>query len=286
MEIPCYSFIKPYDQPIERECYNILFNPNICHVCKKRLGTFKFIKVCKCSMIFYCCDEHKEIHQKQHQDLCDAIIEVNVHKVLWDTCSRNIVEWIDRKNRLLELVQAKLQRKLKLYERQIFYFIKSCFICYGRPERNGNFCTICYCINYCNAHENALHAHKYFCSRLELSLSLDLGITQNFEYPKMNFIIDFPNPYKHLCDMIEFVKQYALQPGQDTWFIDEFILTDYTTNPLTVFYGITEMQLMDHSSKKTKPFIIHVIDAKVMDTYNLPAWELLMHLFNTSLIVQ
>lgn len=287
MDFPFNTFVKPYEKPATPEYYNKFFNPNICHVCKRRLETCQeFFKVCECNMISYCSDEHKKIHQKQHHDLCDAILKVNGHKLLLDISNISIVEWVNIKKQLLKLVQAEVQRELEPYEVQMFLFVKSCFVCHTQPDREG-FCKNCHCINYCNDHKYALHLHKHFCSQLELGLSLELDIIKlsNSEYPKMTFIDNFPNLDKHLCNMLEFIKQYVLKPEQNTWFTYEFVCTDYMSGPLTVFYGITEMQLISDSSKKPKPFIIHIITAKFMDTFNLPAWELLIHLFNISLIV-
>lgn len=273
MELYRNTHLKSDSRPLIPAYYNQYFNPNICHVCKKKLDG-PYLKVCECSMISYCSEEHKQIH-REHDDLCNAIRKVNGYKLLWDIGSLNITEWVDRKKGLLRLVQAELKRELELYEVQIFLFAKSCFVCHVRPEQEENICKKCYCVNYCNAHKDVLSIHKH-CSRMELGLSLDLDINR-YDFPKMSFINKFPDCNKHLCNMIEFIKQYVLESEQNFWFTREFVITDYSTKPLTVFYGLTEMQLISPSKKD---FVIHVIGANSEDTLNLSAWELLLHLLN------
>lgn len=230
-------------------------------------------------MVSYCSRDHKELHHSSHMEICTAVQKLLKKKSQWDVCPLNLEEWIQLRKEFLRLVKSELSRDLKSYEVQMIMFARSCFICH--QQTNLYTCMMCHSANYCIDHIEAFNNyHSFTCKELLLCLSLDIelfrGLGSTIKFTK------FPDECRSFTDMDTFVKQYVqrthISREVDDWNVPEYFYSDYTSGPLTLYYGMQDANLLDLLEVPDTCYVVHVIDAKHVDRQYISAWEILLHL--------
>ncbi|XP_014475076.1 PREDICTED: uncharacterized protein LOC106744658 [Dinoponera quadriceps] len=259
--------------------YNQFFHPNVCHVCKST-DQNNLLSCNRCYMISYCTEEHKILHQSHHEDICVLISSVLDEDPDWNTRRLFFHEWIEIQKTFAEIIRMTLTRELMPYEKQMFVFAKSCFICHQR----GNLytCERCISFSYCVDHaELALLHHPTMCELLTLTLKLDIAAIEQKTWQTLQVkFTTFPSKKKRVTNMGTFCNQYFRpQKGDLYWCLYDHIFTDYVSDPLTVHNGLKSANWF-RLEETMGIFTVHVIAANYVNRHNFPAWELFLHLLN------
>ncbi|XP_032668999.1 uncharacterized protein LOC116843075 [Odontomachus brunneus] len=261
--------------------YNQFFHPNICHVCKSTDQVN--LTPCSCYMISYCSEEHRLAHLSSHFDICKLISCIISQYSYWNA-SHLTDEWMKIQHDFILKIQAVLTRKLEPYEKQMFMFANSCFICHRRDVFT---CGICFSFSYCAEHAT-IHEHQgYNCYQMALSVNMDIIFLDQTAYKSLHakFYTFLDN--NSLTDMYSFCNRYYRKWNRDqTQGFNFYAFTDYVSDPLTLYDGLRSARLF-HSLQLMRTFIIHIIAANYVDRRNFPAWELFLHLLyrKTELVI-
>ncbi|XP_014485913.1 PREDICTED: uncharacterized protein LOC106750235 [Dinoponera quadriceps] len=267
----CYTWI------IKNKNYNKFFNPNVCHVCKRRNNGI-LISCKQCQMIYYCSTTHKSMHFRHHQKFCNYVSAIILEKqgTEWKSVRSSTLRWTESRNELLHVIQKRYPCDLQPYETQMITFAKSCRICHRQDLLYA--CEICYSDNYCETDMNEFHRlHKETCEKLRLCLSLELTrdmFTFHFVFS------DFPEKGKPIDEMTKFIVRYIhnLRTSNEIWLDTDYFYSDYASGPLTLYYGMKNANLLDILKHK-KTCVIHVLGSYIEGEYTR-AWELLLHLLH------
>lgn len=284
--------VMKYNGPRLPIYYNQFFNPNVCHVCKS-IGAGNLIQCDQCRMIFYCNEEHRQVHKTQHQEICEIIVKhPTVIPQLDKACEPlTLCRWIRAKRKCIKLLKQILLRHLEPYEEEMIMCAKSCFICYlsnssrMSTERSLQVCKKCYSANYCIRHKFYFtREHKQFdCRQLKLLLNTSIAtmtnapveLTQDF----MKFL-GYPNLEDPLIDTVQLISRFLtntnkMRKASPYWTADDYVLSDWVSGPLTLYHVINTEQLF--RTRVTDVFIVHIINATFVNKNHLFAWELLLH---------
>ncbi|XP_014469170.1 PREDICTED: uncharacterized protein LOC106741554 [Dinoponera quadriceps] len=265
---------------LKPDTYNDSFNPNICHVCK---FPNNLISCGQCGMISYCSENHKELHKKQHMEICTIMANILKEESQRKTRQFNLKDWIISRFELIRLINLQLTREMKKYEKLIVMFAKTCVICHQQTDLHT--CLTCYCANYCTNHEEDFkRRHTFICKKMLLSLNISINFPKAFQ-PFIN-LIKYPNKAEPITDMMAFVKKYlrvrytGVDDIENRWQMSavDYLASDYVTDPLTLYYGLQNTNLLHQPLIKTSVFVIHVLIMNYITINYLTAWEYLLHL--------
>lgn len=276
-----------HEEPQPSDYYKQFFHPNICHVCKTPAVDADLILCNWCRMISYCSEEHKLRHRPYHIYICSLITSIIIEDPEWDTRILHFDTWIEEQKNFALLVQTLMLRKLKPYEMQMFMYAKSCFICHRR--NNLYTCEICLSASYCIDHIREISIHQIsICYQLTLSLRLDIISFTKTTLEILNTkFTTFPDKKRRFTDMDSFCRQYYYRRKRHDYLnSNDYVLTDYVSDPLTLYNGLRSVKLFCPETK-SGVFVIHVIAANYLDIRNCKAWELFLHLLrrNMELII-
>ncbi|EFN78534.1 hypothetical protein EAI_02354 [Harpegnathos saltator] len=281
-EDPTTGVIK-YEGEYLPKYYNQFFNPNICHVCKSVIDHGKLLQCEECHIISYCDENHKNIHHTQHNSICKLIKELVVKLVNEKKISKSYAflgDWIRDKKMFKTEIKRKISRKLMPYENQMFMSIKSCLICHGRVGLSA--CENCYSVNYCTRHSLAFKdTHdKFICKKFTLSLNVNIAALTDRPTELIRDFIAFLDKKPRLLDTFRLIMTFLWSSRtQLNWSIADYVLSDYLSGPLTIYYGITRTD-SPHIIDKQSNFNIHIICTNSINNNSLAAWEVLLHLFH------
>ncbi|XP_011148557.1 uncharacterized protein LOC105188671 [Harpegnathos saltator] len=147
----------------DKKNYNKWFYSNVCHVCKKENNN-DLISCAECDMISYCSDEHKQLHNEKHREICGYLKEY-IKSHMGNETGVDHVTWINSRLQFLNSIKKRLSRKLEPYEEQMILFAKSCFSCHQQIHLEN--CRRCYSINYCVVHAQEFKIqHESRCNEL------------------------------------------------------------------------------------------------------------------------
>ncbi|XP_032678500.1 uncharacterized protein LOC116847521 [Odontomachus brunneus] len=285
------TFYGPYTE----DKYNQFFNPNVCHVCKQRK---KDLITCnRCYMISYCSEEHKAIHRNSHSKICTIIARVITETSFWNMYA-SLEEWIESRKRILHQVISNLYpRYIQQYEIEMIMCAKSCCVCFR--QASVKLCNTCYSANFCDDHQLLVNIliHKKCCDDLLLLLEMNInhinGYMEHILHKDRYKFSEFPEARSY-DDTVTFISNYVrinYHLSVDTiklktsvpniyWSIDQYIYSDYTSGPLTLYYALQESNLISLSTNRLK-YIIHVIDVnKTVNILCLKMWHIFLHLFS------
>ncbi|XP_032690313.1 uncharacterized protein LOC116853359 [Odontomachus brunneus] len=260
--------------------YNNFFNPNICHVCKKKCGNLMLCD--NCYMISYCSYKHKCMHFRQHQQFCAYITQYLRENsgIAWRFHHLETSQWIESRRKFVLAIAQQLPRRLESYEVQMIIFAKSCDICH--QQINIFTCRVCYSNNYCFSHILEFQMnHSSKCHELMLCLNLDILYIIPINFKRL---ITFPTVSTSFAHMNEFLlnnvhcsyKLFASSKRDPTKFA--YFCSDYASGPFTLYDGIKKAKLMDLLNRAGSQYVIHVISATSIEYKYMNAWELLHHL--------
>ncbi|XP_032685277.1 uncharacterized protein LOC116850751 [Odontomachus brunneus] len=273
-----FGAMSKFNGPFHEDKYNQFFNPNLCHVCKSP-NDGKLIPCDRCYSIYYCCKEHKAMHEESHRKVCEGLTLAISFDPHWYTRCCNFKEWIDLKRSLVIFIKMHISRKLYPYEIEMCFCAKSCDICHRMI--NLQTCTYCYSINYCDKHIRSMTSHVDCQNRL-LLLDLNIANINNNvcnEYPEHLKNTKFPVK-RNYYSMLSFVNAYTNHPKGDMWTNKLYIFTDYMTGPLTLYNAFGKANLLNYP-RQHREFVIHIIAGSALDVASLKAWQILLHLFFT-----
>lgn len=273
------SVIK-YLGPRQPAYYNNFFNPNICHVCKLPNDDITTISCDRCFMISYCSMRHRQFDELHHMEICAAITKFLTEAPQWDNRLLSMNEWIESKKLCIWSISMILRRELKPIEVQMIVFTKSCLICH--QDTYLFTCTICYSVNYCDNHADVFLTAHYlssFCKQMLLSLNLDIyNMTYRNIIPQKFYT--FPANNIRIDNMEAFVNQYGNLKDRESskWMLSEYHYSDFVSGPLTLLYGMWDLNLSFILNIQSPVCVIHIIAANSFDREYFLAWELLLHL--------
>ncbi|XP_011145125.1 uncharacterized protein LOC105186543 [Harpegnathos saltator] len=267
---------SPWGDSYSIRNYRNHFNPNVCHLCKLDVKKIRISKedytLCHlCKMILFCSHDHASIHSGNHAEICDVLKKLSrKYPQYWRTKNFSREDWIQSRKDLLDIVQKKLQRDMKLYEIQMIMFAKSCFICH--KQRNLQACTGCFCVNYCSNHaEDFENYHSPNCVKLKSCLETDYYL---FRTPLCYYRYYWVNTFtmRNVVDMQQFITSFMnYKPDH----LNKFY-SDYLSGPLTL-YGM----IGDYLDIQDSHYIVHIIQTKVLDVQYVLAWEIMLHALRT-----
>ncbi|EFN78388.1 uncharacterized protein LOC105188739 [Harpegnathos saltator] len=257
--------------------FNKSFNPNVCHVCKNVLP-WKLISCQLCGMIFYCKEEHKQLHANEHNEICGALVKL---KNQMDTfCRRDVTttkERLDLKYEHIKFIQQEMHRRLQPYEKQMIFYEKSCLACRTNINLTDT-CPSCLSANSCSDH--ALKDFPHDCENLKICMQINMMHVSHpeiFEYQRM-----LPR-FSHIMEsatfdnMVSLIQQLFYCDGNTpSWSLAHICYTDILSKPLTLFYGMRRANLFYNSHIKL--FAVHIIVNDIEILRSLQTWEFLLHI--------
>ncbi|XP_032687476.1 uncharacterized protein LOC116851793 [Odontomachus brunneus] len=284
-------FIGPYTE----DKYNQFFNPNVCHVCKYPSGNL--ITCNLCNMIFYCSEEHKELHRNSHSEICIAVTRIITNKSFLDTYP-SLEHWLASRDDILQQIQPSLSRCVYQYEKEMILYAKSCYVCYR--QINISPCNTCYSANFCDDHQiqcSVWEGHGKECGELLILLNMNISDIicdmEKFLIHKKRKFSRFPYIYNDVHDNITFINSYVLSsdefirnkiyvaPNSNLhWDIEQYVYSEAVSSPLTLYYALAESKLLP-VPRITRKYIVHLIDANRIDVISLEIWHIFLHRFYT-----
>lgn len=154
---------------------------NICQICFSHERDTGLKRCTKCKIIFYCSKEHQKIHWSTHKNFCKVATGLRViyggSHLFEKMKTENQQARIDLKNRLVDLIEAGLKRKLIPHEKSLIFFPKLCCVCYEADPKLLKFCTRCPHGNFCQEHYED-KSHLEYCNLFSYGLLLNaMGVT-------------------------------------------------------------------------------------------------------------
>ncbi|XP_014475074.1 PREDICTED: uncharacterized protein LOC106744657, partial [Dinoponera quadriceps] len=115
------------------------------------------------------------------------------------------------------------------------------------------------------------------CNVLALTVNLHIQFIEQIERMEKYEFHRFPFENKLFTDMSTFHKQYFQgNISRNYWTYADYAFTDFVTGPLTLLHSLQCVNLVK-PIKELHTYVIHIIDAKYVDRYNFPSWELFLH---------
>lgn len=273
-----------------------------CKVCQFRpdllAGHAPLIPCKRCKMIFYCTDAHQRQHLPEHKDLCKAILTLMV-----ESGSSNLFEkadkcgedaWKRSKIDLMLKAESKLERKLLQYEKDMFLFPKSCFVCH---ETNPSVLKTHECgLSLCKVHKNSTD-HQATCLTHHLAFYCDMDLLPIRRSPAPITLAELlvyssrqetvgTVPLKAELErlpesMDDFLDTYIQIKDGKVWLennpgkypkLREMMYAEMFTKPLSLLFAMQKYGWIIES------MVIHVIGSHDDEKSAAGYWEILLHL--------
>ncbi|XP_032676958.1 uncharacterized protein LOC116846789 [Odontomachus brunneus] len=230
------------------------------------------------SIRIFATKKHKKVHQTEHAEICTIIAEVLKVKPQRDTRRYNDwQQWIQSRKEFMKLVQERWGRPIDEYVNQVIMWSKSCIVCYQQAELRV--CQRCFSVNYCNEHVeifNRKHGEAK-CDQFMLLLNINIetisGNTTDLSYKFLSFV----NAKSHFEEMLEFCLEFMIMQKRDLdWIAKDYVLSDYLSEPLTVYSGLKRINLLNVLQESCP--VIHIISINSIGRNSAATWEILLHL--------
>lgn len=262
------------------ECYNQFFNPNICHVCKA-VDKGNLILCDECCLISYCNNEHKILHYEEHAHICKIIAQILKVKPQSDTRRFDTwQQWIESRKYIVESIEQSFCSLVETYVKQMIMWSKTCVICHQQAELRA--CQKCFSVNFCNEHAETFRKKhdEATCELLTRLLNINIETISGTMTVMSYKFFQFIQKNIHVHEMLEFYIEYVLTSRNDIdWLVKDYVLSDYLSDPMTVFYGLHNIYRNKIFNVLYKKFvIIHIIAANSVERHSVSAWEILLHL--------
>ncbi|XP_032677154.1 uncharacterized protein LOC116846878 [Odontomachus brunneus] len=270
--------------------YNKFFSPHVCHVCKqnqfevniKSQMPLKLTSCTKCCMIAYCSEQHMQLHFDDHDPICRAIVKVGTERNIWNTNVMVPDEWFAFRKKNIEYVEKELQRKLEPYEEQMFWFVKSCFICH-RQLSLPTTCYHCFSVDSCHEHKMRYFAHD--CLYLALAFQQNIhDIKGNYQDERMSnvYLRKIKVGISNLESYIE--ESVVAQRSIEEWRPKDYAYSDYLSAPLTLYFAIECAPFLQVILRRNS-LIVHILAEVPVNVCALSAWEILSHLLDKNSLI-
>ncbi|XP_033226613.1 uncharacterized protein LOC117179078 isoform X2 [Belonocnema kinseyi] len=276
--------------PWKSEIFWKFYYANSCMVCHI---TARVESCNRCKMIFYCGEKHRKKHWPEHKDFCKVILGMLKETgatTLFDNLKTDDADaWMKTKFDLMLKAESKLGTPLLNYEREMFLFPKTCFVCH---ESDLSVLKTCNCgISLCKQHKKD-ERHQKLCDKYHMSFILALEMANIQPYPLLQFeaqdIVKFEESRETIPvhteitklpnSMQEFLKTYMKLKGETAREVKARthhriqIVSEFISRPLTLLYAIQKLNLM--SSAK---LMVHVVGATHNEFFLAEYWEILLH---------
>ncbi|XP_033218493.1 uncharacterized protein LOC117173954 [Belonocnema kinseyi] len=253
---PFAKTFQDFHKPIKKSS-KVFFSPNFCSLCHSNSA----LVVCKrCKLIFYCSEAHQKEDSTQHRDFCKIILGMvvkdRVTSIFENLKNTDSETWLTAKIDLMRTVKNQIGRDLEEFEKQIFLFPKTCFICH---ESDLSRLTNCECgIILCEIHmKNSKHTE--ICS--DYSTAIKFKMLE--KAPSVKAVVKeelFNRSDDNLPASIEsFINLYLKVNDSSSFGIpnfDKILISDALSMPLTALYALQKLKL---SSKKN--LNVHILGA-------------------------
>ncbi|XP_076676364.1 uncharacterized protein LOC143373227 [Andrena cerasifolii] len=247
-----------------------VFVSSLCAVCLKKSQVF-----CeRCQMVSYCSEDHRSHGLLEHGDICDGLREIR--RSIATSLSDESIERLDAEQyrvyrlRLLGILESKIDRPLRFWEREIVLYPRVCRIC-RRYREHPTCCAYCAMEYFCEDHGEQ---HQRWCREFRvLRRCLFLQYRHGCVYPTI------PNVRREICVASPDVDFDRLMHRiyQNSPYYREMdcytysILSHQSTIPLTVLYS---MQTCCSEWSSKTDWTIHVLGAEFQfEGINLAVWE-------------
>ncbi|XP_043479684.1 uncharacterized protein LOC122509581 [Leptopilina heterotoma] len=260
---------KKSNNPIDRKKSVETFLPGICQVCKSPA-----MEVCtRCKMIFYCGKKHMKRNQLEHKDICKVILGLLNEKGtphLFDNVDvSDEKSWFEAKLNFLKIAKSKLNRELWNFEKEIFLFPKTCFVCHDSDLSVLKTCECC--VSLCKIHRDD-EEHKNLCK--DFLFNLKWGRSKD-DFQKMADITAFASKkdYKQQLSMEKFIDSFFhfknLQQENPTELnARKIIISDFLSRPQTFLYAVEKLKIPITSSLQ-----VHIIGAINEEIEHFAYWH-------------
>ncbi|XP_033217707.1 uncharacterized protein LOC117173325 [Belonocnema kinseyi] len=257
-------FLIVINPPKDRKFSSDFFYAGYCAVCFSEGAS---VACENCKMVFYCGEAHRNKDLSRHQDICDVVSKIlreNGGRRLFGTLKTDQKSWLKDKIDLMLEVKAKLGRELMNYEKEMFLFPKTCFICH---ESDIKLLTTCECgVSLCAKHEKDPR-HDQLCQFFILAFEL----STISKPPSLQGVIraepGMPMP-NSINDFIASFYQFNEENTQKSIFhLQKMILSNLLTRPLTFLYALKKLNLPTDSL-----LVVHVIGATGLEVGTYAYW--------------
>ncbi|XP_043479683.1 uncharacterized protein LOC122509580 [Leptopilina heterotoma] len=267
--------LKSKTQPDQRKIVE-RFYPGICQVCKCANAK----EACtRCKMVFYCGQSHLKQDQSEHKDICKVILGLLNEKGtphLFDNMDvSDEKSWLEAKVNFLKIARSKLNRDLMNYEKQIFLFPRTCFVCH---ESNLSVLKTCKCgVSLCKIHRDDTD-HKLLCDYFNFNLKW----ARSKEKRQDQIVVTaFANKrdYKVMPTMDQYIdryfefKNYRLKPLLQN--PRKVVISDFLTRSLTFIYIAEKLE-----TPIPNTLYIHVVGALNEEFESVCYWHTVIKWFD------
>ncbi|XP_043478075.1 uncharacterized protein LOC122508663 [Leptopilina heterotoma] len=252
------------------------FYPGVCHVCKSSNAN---VTCTRCKMIFYCGNEHMKENQAEHKEICRVILRMLSEKGtphLFDKLGiKNEKAWFEAKIKFLKQAKLKLNRNLQNFEKEMFFFPKTCFVCH---ESDLSVLKTCKCgVSLCKIHRDNVE-HKNLCDNFQMNLNFERNKKKLQD--ELNVSSSTLNKnHQHLpTNMNQFIDLHfklsngSLKGAEKN--LHKTVLSDFITRPMTIIYLVEKLKI-----PVPDVFTIHVIGAINDEFYNVDYWNTILYWF-------
>ncbi|XP_043476156.1 uncharacterized protein LOC122507486 [Leptopilina heterotoma] len=252
--------------------------PNECYTCKSRENLIR----CKCNMISYCSEDHRQQHLSIHEDFCRAIKALlekkgitHIYQELNDIYGP---EWNTKRKEIRKEIIMKLrglEGALSPLENFMFYSPRICFDCHETKQEDLINCPHCPIASFCKEHEND-KIHEEYCKVMNTylnvlttaeKLNIDLDFLSSafpFTGEKADAIDDLTMTYKTSRTII-----FGPMSKSDKIFLINFIdFASKLNNALQKIHDTIPEELTIHIDELTYDFAVAIVNY----------WEFLLHL--------
>ncbi|XP_033209926.1 uncharacterized protein LOC117168401 [Belonocnema kinseyi] len=264
------------------------FYANLCQVCHRNAKDSTLKRCSACKMIYYCSKTHQVEHFPVHKEFCRAaatlqkgVVGSSFFSILREFGEEDNWNW---KMAIINLMEKYLKRKLIPFEKEMILYPKACLECQETDVDVLKSCDNCPHANFCQKHRNTDHEEGK-CTLYSFSCIVDCYSLLPSKSREKEILRDISNVMKVFkynektpLSMAEFVASFYdiyihVQPNSDIIFAQ---VSDYFTQPLTLFYALKKLNYPDK-----KEIVIHVIGSTLSELDNCLSWDILLHWMNT-----
>ncbi|XP_042878972.1 putative protein MSS51 homolog, mitochondrial isoform X2 [Penaeus japonicus] len=264
------------------------YHPGICHACFEMPSQKCFLKRCaQCQLVSYCSKQCQKKDWSSHKHFCQAN-KVDGGKNVFSQAKLKVHDkksWQEFRNCLQVAANINLQRRLDIFEDEIFLYPRACEVC---REANNSLmidCNRCHSVFYCSDVHRSEDAerHERWCNNYLLCIKCDV-----VEYKKG--VPDLPFPTQVDSEYRKLPRRLVdlLRPQLNTKDVSEdeldpkliVILSERLSYPLSLLYGMQHLTLgQDRKSvEQLTELKVHVVGAKsTKELLGIIRWEYMVH---------
>ncbi|XP_033215249.1 uncharacterized protein LOC117171754 [Belonocnema kinseyi] len=258
------------------------YYPNECSVCNARSP----LKRCsRCNMISYCGREHQLGHWPVHKHICKAISTIlakkKINYIFENDSGLDAVKWRRVKSEIVREISMIIERPLSQFERQMFLYPRTCFVCHDTRQDRLKNCPRCPNASFCDKHPDS-SIHNEDCPLIQDTHQLDLDMEKiilslNLELLNRSIIQNTPIIKPKLKMMPRSIEEYFeyVKDGMKLSDVMKIYVAEFVGLPLTTCDVLQKLKLFSPSK-----LVVHLYGASELlnEVYR---WEIILHLIPT-----